>query len=101
MQKVVALACLLPLLAAAGSSLHSRAPIAAEPVEIWRDSLAVPHLWASSEEDLARAVGYVHAADRLWQMEISRRLGDGRLAELLGPDALSSDRFLRTLGVAN
>ena len=69
------------------------------PVEVWRDSLGVPHLWADDETDLARALGYVHAQDRLWQMELVRRVGEGRLAEVLGPDALPSDRFLRTLGI--
>ncbi|HEV2129550.1 MAG TPA: penicillin acylase family protein, partial [Longimicrobiaceae bacterium] len=54
------------------------------PVELWRDSLGVPHLWAQSERDLLRAIGYVHASDRLWQMELFRRVADGRLAEVLG-----------------
>ncbi|CAN5667370.1 penicillin acylase family protein [soil metagenome] len=69
------------------------------PVELWRDSLGVPHLWAQSERDLLRAIGYVHASDRLWQMELFRRVADGRLAEVLGENMLETDRFLRTLGM--
>jgi penicillin amidase len=69
------------------------------PVEVWRDSLAVPHVWARSEPDLFRAMGYVHAQDRLWQMELFRRVADGRMAEILGPRLVDTDRFLRTVGM--
>jgi penicillin amidase len=68
-------------------------------VEVWRDSLGVPHLWAKNEADLFRAMGYVHAQDRLWQMELFRRVADGRMAEVLGEDLLDTDQFLRTLGM--
>jgi penicillin amidase len=70
-----------------------------DPVEVWRDSLGVPHLWAESERDLFRAMGYVHAQDRLWQMELFRRVADGRMAEILGERLLDTDRFLRTVGM--
>lgn len=69
------------------------------PVEVWRDSLGVPHVWAKDEEDLFRAMGYVHAQDRLFQMEMFRRVADGRLAEILGKDLVDTDRFLRTVGM--
>jgi penicillin amidase len=69
------------------------------PVEVWRDSLGVPHVWAKDDEDLFRAVGYVHAQDRLWQMELFRRVADGRMAEVLGPPLVATDRFLRTVGM--
>jgi penicillin amidase len=68
-------------------------------VEIVRDSNAVPHIFAETAEDAYFALGYVHAQDRLWQMEFTRRLGAGRLAEVLGKPALKFDRFLRTLGL--
>lgn len=68
-------------------------------VEVWRDSLGVPHVWAKDEADLFRAVGYVHAQDRLWQMELFRRVAEGRMAEILGPQLVDTDRFLRTLGM--
>src|SRR5688572_14286879 len=69
------------------------------PVEILRDAYGIPHIFAATLEDAHFALGYVHAQDRLWQMEMNRRIAAGRLSEVLGPGALESDRFLRTLGV--
>ncbi|MCC2665227.1 MAG: peptidase penicillin amidase, partial [Geminicoccaceae bacterium] len=69
------------------------------PVVVVRDRWAIPHIEAESLLDLGFAQGFVHAQDRLWQMEFQRRLGAGRLAEILGPAALPSDRFMRTLGL--
>ena len=68
-------------------------------VEILRDRFGVPHIFAGSERDAHFGLGFVHAQDRLWQMEMNRRIGSGRLAEALGRRALPTDRFLRTLGV--
>ncbi|HEX6113341.1 MAG TPA: penicillin acylase family protein [Geminicoccaceae bacterium] len=68
------------------------------PVTIVRDRWAIPHIEAASPLDASFALGFVHAQDRLWQMEFQRRLGAGRLAEILGAAALPSDRFMRTLG---
>ena len=67
-------------------------------VTVVRDSWGVPHIYASNPHDLFFAQGYVHAQDRFWQMEFWRRMGSGRLAEILGESALGTDRFLRTLG---
>ena len=74
------------------------------PVEILRDKNAVPHIIAGSIEDAAFGLGYVHAQDRFWQMELMRRLGQGRLSELLPPRLIGSglidtDRTMRGLGV--
>jgi penicillin amidase len=69
------------------------------PVEIVRDRWGVPHLYAEDEDDLFFAQGYVHAQDRLWQMELQRRMGSGRLSEVLGEVTLPVDRFTRTLGL--
>lgn len=69
------------------------------PIEIVRDAKGVPHIFAASEADGWYALGYVHAQDRLWQMELMRRLGAGRLSEVVGPRALPSDRFMRVLGL--
>ncbi|HCP74526.1 MAG TPA: penicillin acylase family protein, partial [Ktedonobacter sp.] len=55
-----------------------------EPVEIIFDRYGVPHIYARNEDDLFFAQGYVHAQDRLWQMEFNRRIGSGRLAEIFG-----------------
>ena len=63
------------------------------------DENGIPTIAAKSERDLAFAVGFMHARDRLWQLEMHRRIGRGELAEILGPKALDTDKFLRTLGV--
>lgn len=69
------------------------------PVEVLRDGFGIPHIFAASMDDAIHALGFVHAQDRLWQMEVSRRTAAGRLAEVFGESALETDRFLRTLGV--
>ena len=71
----------------------------AGPVEVMRDRYGIPHIFAGSNEDASFALGYVHAQDRLWQMEMSRRIAAGRVSEIVGPGGLETDRFLRTLGV--
>ena len=70
-----------------------------EPVEILYDSMGVPHIFAESMEDLFLAQGYVHARDRLWQMEMFRRVLQGRLSEIMGESMVNTDRFLRTIGL--
>lgn len=70
-----------------------------EPVEIITDRYGVPHIYAQNEDDLYVAQGYVHAQERLWQMELNRRLASGRLSELVGNVALETDRFARRLGL--
>jgi len=69
------------------------------PVEIHRDRFNVPHIFAESVDDAYFALGFLHAQDRLWQMDLNRRSGSGRLAEVFGIDALEQDRFFRTLGL--
>jgi penicillin amidase len=68
-------------------------------VEITEDAHGVPRIRAKSEEDAAYALGYLHARDRLWQLEYQRRAAAGRLAEVLGEPALEADKFLRTIGM--
>ena len=70
-----------------------------EPVEVLTDKYGVPHIYAHNEDDLYFAQGYMHAQERLWQMEVNRRVGSGRLAELFGSIALETDRFCRRLGM--
>jgi len=57
----------------------------------------VPHIYARNTDDLFFAQGYVQAQDRLWQMEMWRRFNAGRLAEVMGPDAVAHDRLLRLI----
>jgi penicillin G amidase len=77
-----------------------RVPGLEAPVEVMRDRRGVPHVYASTEHDLFFAQGFLHAQDRLWQMDLQRRAGLGRLSELLGPAAIDVDRTMRIVGVA-
>lgn len=67
-------------------------------VTIVRDDDGIPHIRAETTSDAYFALGFVHAQDRLWQMEATRRAGEGRLAEIVGKAGLPSDRFARVLG---
>lgn len=69
------------------------------PVSVLRDAHGVPHIFADTQHDAYRALGYVHAQDRFFQMELARRTAAGRLSEIIGPLGLRSDRFMRTLGI--
>lgn len=68
-------------------------------VEIVVDNYGVPHIYAESEADAMFALGYMHASDRLWQMDFNRRAAQGRLSEIMGPEALEHDTFVRTIGL--
>ena len=68
-------------------------------VRVMRDAHGVPHVFAGSMDDAARALGYLQAGDRMFQMEILRRVGQGRMAEIRGADLLDVDKFIRTLGL--
>ncbi|MGQ9555398.1 MAG: penicillin acylase family protein [Anaerolineae bacterium] len=70
------------------------------PVEVIRDRWGVAHIYAQSQADLFFAQGYVHAQERLFQMDLHRRLASGRLAAVVGEPGFDTDRLLRTLGVA-
>jgi penicillin G amidase len=67
--------------------------------EILRDRWGTPHIYAQNTHDLFFAQGYAQAQDRLWQMEFTRRVGNGQLSSILGPDTLPVDRLMRTLGL--
>jgi penicillin amidase len=106
--RLFAVLAILFSLAGAGTYLYLRQSLAKTEgklelpglraeVEVLRDRHGIPHIYASSLEDAHFALGFVHAQDRLWQMEMNRRIGSGRLAEVLGPNALDTDRFMRTL----
>ncbi len=67
-------------------------------VRVWRDHFGVPHIFAPTMDDAARTLGYLHASERMFQMEIFRRVGQGRMAEIRGADLLGVDKFIRTVG---
>ena len=75
------------------------ADVSPEVRQRWEHELGVPHMYAENEDDLFFAQGYVHAQDRLWQMELNRRTGSGRLSEIFGEVAIEADRFCRRLGM--
>jgi penicillin G amidase len=69
-------------------------------VEIVRDRWGVPHIYAQDLDDLFLAQGFVHAQERLWQMELNRRLAHGRLSEIFGTIAFDTDRLIRIIGLS-
>jgi penicillin G amidase len=69
-------------------------------VSVERDNWGVPHIRAGSLEDMAEAQGYVMAQDRLWQMDLLRRVGRGQLSEIMGPRAIEIDKEFRNLNFA-
>ena len=66
-------------------------------VNVRFDTFAIPHIYAENETDAYYALGYIHAQDRLFHMELLRRLAKGELSEILGPKLKSTDSFFRTL----
>ena len=66
-----------------------------QPVKVWRDRWGIPHIYAENQDDLFFAQGVVVAQDRLFQIDLWRRIGIGELAEVMGPQALEGDRFAR------
>lgn len=68
-------------------------------VTVYFDEVGVPHIEAQNEQDAYTALGYVHAQDRLWQMELIRRIASGRLSEIFGKDLLQTDVFFAGLGI--
>lgn len=68
-------------------------------VEVYYDAYGVPHIYAQNEIDARRTLGYVHAQDRLWQMELIRRIAAGRLSEMFGEKLIKTDKFFSGLGI--
>jgi penicillin G amidase len=98
----------LVALAAGGWYLYQKQPVRSgtvpisgltASVDIRYDERGVPHIRAQNQNDMYRALGYVHAQHRLFQMEMVRRLAKGELADILGPKLLDTDKLFRTLGI--
>ncbi len=68
-------------------------------VNVYRDDFGIPHIVASNEADLFYTMGFVHAQDRLWQMDLSRRVALGTLSEIFGEKTIDADRLFRTIGL--
>jgi penicillin amidase len=67
--------------------------------QVYFDDFGVPHIYANSQKDAMTTLGYIHAQDRLWQMELMRRIASGRLSEMFGSKLLKADRFFVGLGI--
>jgi penicillin G amidase len=67
-------------------------------VDVYRDNMGIPHIYAGDLHDLFFAQGFIHAQDRFWQMDAWRHIGSGTLSEMFGDSQVSTDTFLRTLG---
>lgn len=98
---VLLILCTLVFVQSSGTdySFTLKSDAVSAPVDIVFDDMAVPHIYAESENDAMYALGYVHATERLWQMDLLRRAGGGELSALLGPDMIENDQYLRTLGM--
>jgi len=70
-----------------------------DKTEVFFDTYGVPHIYGKNEADVFRALGYIHAQERLFQMELIRRVSSGRISELFGSSVLDVDRFFRMLGI--
>tara|TARA_R110000765_G_scaffold140227_1_gene240691 strand:+ start:723 stop:3122 length:2400 start_codon:yes stop_codon:yes gene_type:complete len=70
-------------------------------VSVYYDNYGIPHIYGANEKDAFRALGYVHAQDRLWQMELLRRIASGGLSEVFGKDLVGTDKFFLSLGIAD
>src|SRR6202047_1687005 len=86
---------------AAGSQTQIPTPLEGlhDSARVIRDEQGIPHIYARNEHDLMFLQGWVHAQDRLFQIDMRRRQAEGTVAELLGPRALASDVQLRVFGM--
>ncbi|UCZ82777.1 penicillin acylase family protein [Pseudomonas sp. L5B5] len=105
---IIVAVLILALLAGLGGYLYSKQPMRQGQVQlsglqgsatVRYDERGVPHIRAENETDLYRTLGYVHAQDRLFQMEVLRRLARGELAEVLGPKLVDTDKLFRSLRI--
>ncbi|MCW9094422.1 MAG: penicillin acylase family protein, partial [Ignavibacteriaceae bacterium] len=75
------------------------APSLKQEVNIYFDSLAVPYILAENDDDVAFALGYLHASERMFSMDLIRRAGEGRLSEIFGEETVPFDKMFRTVGI--
>ncbi|MEA9603770.1 penicillin acylase family protein [Polynucleobacter sp. JS-JIR-II-c23] len=98
---IIGLAVTLAYFYSAQSNISGKRTIKSlgDSVAITFDESDIPHIKAKSQADAYFALGYLHASERSWQMEMNRRIASGRLSEILGNDTVKIDRFVRTLGI--
>ena len=71
-----------------------------ETTQVYFDTYGIPHIYSQNNTDAYKALGYVHAQERLWQMELLRRIAPGRLAEVFGSELIKNDKLFRSIGIA-
>src|SRR3989442_115555 len=91
--------CMVGSVACAGAAEEVALAGLGNGVKVYFDNHSIPHIYAKSWTDAARVLGYLHAGERLWQMDLFRRQGSGTVAEILGQGALESDIIVRQLGI--
>ncbi|MBI3737042.1 penicillin acylase family protein [Candidatus Sumerlaeota bacterium] len=82
-----------------GDGTEIKLSILSAPVEVVYDKFAIPHIYGKTVEDTYRVIGYIHASNRLLEMEMFRRTAAGTLAEAVGPDAVNDDIMMRKLKI--
>jgi len=70
-----------------------------EKVNVYYDTYGIPHIYAKNQTDAYIALGYIHAQDRLWQMDVLRRIAPGRLSEIFGKDLVQTDKFFASMDI--
>jgi len=110
LKKILLLITILALLIIAGGWMYSRtlkptyngkielATIENE-ISVYFDDYGIPHIYAENELDAITTLGYLHAQDRLWQMELMKRIAPGRLSEIFGKEMIKNDQFFVSLGI--
>ena len=110
LKKTLLLITILVVLIVAGGWMYSNAikPTYTGEIElstieneatVYFDDFGIPHIYAEHELDAMTTLGYVHAQDRLWQMELMKRIAPGRLSEIFGKEMLKNDQFFVSLGI--
>ncbi len=116
MKKIITIICIVLFLAGAGGAVylyllsrsglpdydrHLKMPGLSRPVTVYRDQHAVPHIYAANKTDLYLATGYCMAQDRMWQMDLLRRVTTGRLSEIFGEKMVKADILFRSLRITD
>lgn len=70
-----------------------------DKVEVYYDTYGIPHIYAQNQADAYRSLGYIHAQDRLWQMEVIKRIAPGHLSEIFGKNLIETDKFFASMGL--
>lgn len=90
---IIAFGILLALPTPSARDVIASAGVLEDSVKVYRNDFGIAHIIADTDEDVFVALGYIHAADRLWQMDLYRRIARGRLAEIFGKSFVRTDAF--------